>query len=89
MYHLKPLNTAVYSAIRNDTAEAPNYEKETKSTLTVQHWADITRMSSKLRSVDGMEITWEIIKKVNYNSFITLSTKILKQHYIWQLTSSI
>jgi len=76
MYHLKPLKTSVYSAIRNETAEAPNYKIETQSTLTVQHWTDTThstltvqhwtdttRMSSKLRSLNGIEITWEIIKK--------------------------
>jgi len=36
MFSLKTMNIAVYSAIRNDNAEAPNYQKGTQSTLTVQ-----------------------------------------------------
>ena len=49
--HLRTLKIAVYSGIRNENSEAPNYHKETQSTLTVQHGSDITRMSSKLRSL--------------------------------------
>ena len=36
MFHLKPLNIAVYCAIRNGNTEGTNYQKQTQSTLIVQ-----------------------------------------------------